>query len=489
MAYNYIRMLLTFSIGLIIIKQLINFDKGFYAVYTLVTIGLGVGVMIREIARAATVPFFTQLDEKSDLTLRFRQSVFVILFSIFVNFLLSLILLYFSEQFQINDKFKQEFITFFWLRFVGFSILMLSVPIMNLYAYKGKMGVYNLWLLLERFIDLIAVQAIFIWAIKSNSGHALIVNGYTYLAGSTLLFFAFLMFFNHETKGKIKFIPKYPDHEALQYIKKQIFGTFLLVLNMAFFFRLSLVLVNIFFGEGLSYIYSIAIQISSYLRQAIMGLITGVDSFFSRSKLEKGIIKACKTVSFFGQLNSILLIPLTILLFLFTPQIIIWVISDQNSTQGEEYANIVLLTRIFIVGVSIRSLSEHWMEFLNGSGNVIKYSKKIIWISALTPIFLFMLQAAPTDKLINFLGWHFSISMLISHLIIVPSVFIKTCDTNYIQLLKPILIRLGFYSLILLFFRFNLTFLLVVLFICFCIDLLLFIKTNDEKNNPRTHKL
>ena len=53
---NYIRMIMTFSMGIIIVRLLLDKSQEIFSIYTLVTVGIGIGVMLKELLRIALVP-------------------------------------------------------------------------------------------------------------------------------------------------------------------------------------------------------------------------------------------------------------------------------------------------------------------------------------------------------------------------------------------------------------------------------------------------
>ena len=53
---NYARLLTTFILGIAIVRILVGLGSDVFSVYALVTIGLGVGTMLKELLRLGLVP-------------------------------------------------------------------------------------------------------------------------------------------------------------------------------------------------------------------------------------------------------------------------------------------------------------------------------------------------------------------------------------------------------------------------------------------------
>jgi len=445
-ASNYVRMLLTFLIGIVIIRDLTHMEEGLYSTYVLVVVGLGFGVMMREVIRAAIVPFIGHSLSLSGEVNGYGKSIFIASVASIVYFAIVLLIVFFRDVFDVNPLYIDTFSVFVLLRGVAHILLLLQTPALNMLAVSEKMGLYNTLVFFERVGELVAVELIYYSVFSDNYADALVINGVTVLLWNFVL--VVLVATMLKVHGRsLMFKLNMLDKNDWKFLRKQVAGNIFLVINMAFYFRFSIVLVNVLFGELASAIYGISTQIIGYLRQAVMGLVTGIDSYFSKNIKNKRNTQVNEQLFVVGEINSVLVIFAAMCMYVALPYIVSGVVSGELSDYIEQ---IVFLGNVFLVGVVARSLSEHWMSYMSGIGKVKDYSILIFFVSTTTPVVIVFLWFYDIVNPLQYLAYHFVLAMIVSHMLVIPLVIRKcegvSIDRNY----KSILRRVFFYSFTLL---------------------------------------
>ena len=62
---NYARLIIGFLAGILVVRQLLAYGEDIFNIYTVVTVGAGIGIMLKEILRIALVPLLTEHWQKN----------------------------------------------------------------------------------------------------------------------------------------------------------------------------------------------------------------------------------------------------------------------------------------------------------------------------------------------------------------------------------------------------------------------------------------
>ena len=432
-------MALSFSIGIYILRSLLAYDPGLYAVYSLVTVGLATGVMLRESVRAALVSAIskslisvTSGDQQKGMHDALTISIIVAIINVLISILLSS-----SVHFlNMSEIYKSQFTLFMILRSLGYAAVIVVIPYMNVLAFKNRMVAYNVFLLFERCVDLVAVELLLYLLAGDHSDTPLIHAASVYVIFSGVVSILLILYTKYSSGHHLTFKPSKPSIPLFLSIKQNIIGSMMLVINMAMYFRFSLLLVNTLFGEIMGTAYAVSVQISSYLRQAIMGLVLGLDSRFSRKN--RGQIRNA-SVSDVNEQLYVVLVPLVMLCSLATIYMDTLVGLATNSTK----VNVPLissLSSLFIVGVAIRGSSEIWMQLMISDSRIKAFAQPILLFSLLTPLVTIFASNVTNEYGIVIVAQWFVISMFLAHLCVVPYVLSKIAPQLLLtDLYKPII--------------------------------------------------
>lgn len=414
---NYVRMACTFAIGIYIMRRLLSIDPSLFAVYTLLTVGLGVGMMIREALRMALVPFLRQhiKPDGSITSSQFQQSLTLTTIFALANTSLYFFIAHMGSLFNISATYADQFKDFVFLRGIGYSFIIICVPFLNLLANEYRMISYNCWLLAERVLDVVVIETI-IRALHDNSTQPLVSGGIAYLVCTFFLMCLLILIRKFTSREGISIKPKLITKTNYRYFLKRIRSSGLLVVTMAMYFRFSLVIINIVFGEALAISYAIAVQVSSYLRQITMGLITGLDSYFARKSADRTKNLMAKEVNKKALSSAIFLFLVFLTFIIFLRPLV------QFLTQGSDIniESVLIFSTFFLCGVFIRATSETWMQFLSGLGKVNLYSTKVFCVAVISQAYVLILSQFSLNEPEYYIGAGFFAAMFVSHWLIVP---------------------------------------------------------------------
>ncbi|MHC9510135.1 hypothetical protein [Kangiella sp. M94] len=475
-AINYSRMILTFLIGLLIIKLLITEDKELYSVYVLVTMGLGLGAMFRELLRASIVPFLS-LKGDAGINENYSKSLYYTLQVILLFLACSFVLYSLKDFLEISPAYQSSFDAFYWARVIGAALLLLSFPALNVLAYNNQMVRYNLWFLFERVGEFLSVLLIIPANLYLNYDEPLLVNATVFLAWAIFQSVYFIAIF-HKSHTNCLMRPKRYTREERTYLFRQLKANLLLIINMALYYRATLVLINILFGSSVSVVYGLIVQLATYIKQVATGLVTGIDSFFAKTYKNKGESK--QAVKIIESLNMLIMLPFSTFVVIVFPFLLNF-ITEQKFDTPSHYIH--YLFALFMIGIVIRSLSEHWMGFLSGIGHANLYTGRIVIIASLVTASIFGIYYLKLEQPIFWIGVVFIIGMVASHFFIVPWQYSLKTKTRYGSNIYEILLFSAIYTtmIIVSFYINNTVASLGVLTVIFALHLLTVWKQYNKK--------
>lgn len=427
---NYARMVLGFGISLVIIKRLLSFDPELYGIYVLVAFGLGIGSMVRELLRASLVPLMTDRGG-SDRTpdpraISLGNTASLLMAAVVV--VIGLGILSAEDVLVVPTVYRSGFAGFFLFRILAGAVFLLSLPALTTLSLQKQMGWYNLWLLLERVGDLIAVETM-LSLIGDDPSMAIVMGGAVYFFWCLLQTVAVM--------GSVGFVRsgvavhyRIPTEEERRRLWDQFRGHLQVIVNMALYFRGSVVLANIWLGAELTAVFGAVVQLAGYLRQAVGGAVFGSDALFVSDgrRLIRGLKRLLEKI---GDLNASIALAVTLPAMLLMPEIADFFVGDLEEQAVQFF---VLSGRLLTMGVLFRGLAEHWMQFLNGSGRVRVYSKRLLAIALLSPVVWVVGHQAPPAALAIAWSTFFLAAMAMSFLIVLPWVVASELGDSFLPL-------------------------------------------------------
>ena len=445
---NYFRMLFTVVLGLWLVRILVDISPDVYAVIVLMGTSVGVAGMLTEMVRGTMVPELS-LALNSGIPRKFETTlsssfILSILAAIFAVFILSLFY-YFLTSFSIPQHLLAAAKIFLLTRMVSVFIAIAVAPATNLLPITNRMISYNFWRVLERAAEVLS--AFSIWYFFSDELPAVMLEyfAYTSLVATTLVIMSWALHgYYCQSTARIKLSAV--SLSEVKNITKTAGWNGFVVLSMNLYFRFDVFLMNILFGVTGTFIFGIATQLVNYTRQLTIGLVQGLDAVAAKLHSNKKSGAPENPVNLLlitSHMQALLTLGGAVFILMNTKDLFfVWLGDRINASEGT-YSSIVLICQIMLVGISARSLSEGWMKFLSGSGNVKKYGPTLLIGAVFNPVLIAGLYfLLPVEYKILSIPISFSVLLLIVHLVALPKIVTKHFEITHNELFQPFKIPL-----------------------------------------------
>lgn len=267
------------------------------------------------------------------------------------------------------------------------SLVMIGCsPVFNMYLVRERIATYNFWLTLLRVGYPLAALVVILLDIEGASSQ---VACYGLLSSGicVAVMLASTSFMLARDPGlrvwPIRF--SYPD---VRYLLR--YGGLNASANMAMrsYMLVGSVIMNALFGLVGNAVFSLASQLSAYVRMAAGGMAVGLDAVAARMKAnadDTGMLGIVRTSTL---LHGMVVLPVAVGLFVYArPVVEFWVVR-QGTAIGGYVDDIVALTRIMIVGYAAVSLSDGWLKVLYGAGSADRIVKPLVGGAVLYPLII-----------------------------------------------------------------------------------------------------
>lgn len=426
--------------GVALMQLLLVLGHDVFAVVTVLVAGIGITELLREVVRASTVPELAAAwhsAAQDEFVKVFNATLFISAVSAaltgaaYVGFVVLL------SSLNIPTHMLAAAQIFLWIKAFEAFATILSGPILNMYAVTERFGELNFWVSFDRACDVIAAGVICLRA-DADPARSLVEYGVLSTA-LRLVGLAVSTFRIAMQEGKIRLRP---TSTALRECPRLLHsfgwnGAYVVAMNLHI--RFDILLVSAFCDLPYAVAYSIANQFVSYLRQISVGFVSGLDAIAARM-LHGGKLRELKAaLHSTSNLQAKVLIPLALLVMLIPgPLIRVWIL-DRSSDLGASFPTIIMLTRMLLVGIVARTLSEPWMAVLAGMGHAKSYSPFVLVGALLNAILVPTLLAVLPKEL----GWFAPAVVLcavftVVHLWIIPRVTASLLATTALDLMRPL---------------------------------------------------
>ncbi len=439
---NYARMLITLALGLLFVRMMVAVDNQLYVVVALLGTSIGVAGIFKEAMRGSMVP---------ELGLALHSGSVENFNSVFVNsfviaagaalFAISVLaaFYYFLTSFQISPDLLYAAKVFLLTRVIVTVVAIMAAPSTNLLPINGKMASMNIWMVLERGGE-VAAAAIAIYLSSSESSSAVLIT-FSWMSAAAMTSVT-LGWAVHglTTVNGIRFLPNRISLSILARIAKTIGWNSFVSISFNLYFRFDMFIINILFGSAATFVFAIATQMLNYSRQLTTGIVQGLDSVFAKlhSESEKGGSDHLMLMRQSGTMQALTTLSGCGFLMIYSPQIFQLWVGDKIDGDTLLTSNIVLTCRIMLIGVVARNLSEGWMRYLSGTGEVRRYAPILMVGAVLNPCIIFALYYTfDSEQAYWSVPVTFSALFVIVHLIALPKLTASIMKTRMIDLLSP----------------------------------------------------
>lgn len=441
-ASNYARLLTTFVIGLVVVRLQLRLGEDAFAFITLMLSNIGIALLLKEVVRAGVIPALGAAyhdDDHDNFRSVFNSALvvsFVVGVATAVLFLSSTVFIPFLS---IPEELYSAARYFIALSAIGaFTTIVLS-PVFHMYVVAERMVEYNFWLILDRAGDLLAV--IITLSIAWNGSPSQPIMCYVTLAtASEVIVGVVSACFALRATPRARFALQTSSRKSISEFTRSAAWIVVTTIAMNLYTRVDMLLMNIYFGLFGTLVFGLATQATYYIRQLVMGVVSGVDAVSARVAKRESHADMLQLIRNSTSLQAVVIFPMMFSLMLYAEELVgLWVggrLKDPDST----IPMIATMIRVLTVGVASRSLSEGWMSILNGAGKVDRYARFIIIGGLLNAsIGLGVLWFMDAVTLFYVPAWICSFVLFVVHLVVIPVVIACEYEESVWAILSPLL--------------------------------------------------
>lgn len=448
---NYLRLLVGFAIGLLLVRQLLQYGSDIFNIFTIVTVGAGIGIMLRELLRIALISHLSEAWAKQDeaggdehFRQVFGQALAVSAVACGIGLALMAVLALLLPALDIQPENIGAAQWFVAARAVIMTVTVMMSPLLTMVLVMQRFGRMNTLMTLERVSDMAAVLCPMVLLSPGFDGaSALIVFGCAsavltaalyLLAGWRIVRRAPILLRPHWYWGK---------SAGRRTLMVSILWAFALVLSFNLYLRFDTLFINRHFGASATIAFGLTVQLIGMVRQLTAGIVQGLDAvaarfrFASRDDAERGADDG------FGRILSLSNYLQTVISGCAVVMLSVWLDELLQLWVGGRVPDpeVLTLTRSFVLimlfGIVAIALSDGWTNALNGTGKKQLYIRYTLTLACLNTIILLGLGqlGSVTPMMLAVL---FSVLLTIGHLVIVPQVYAHSTGVPLRSLMTPI---------------------------------------------------
>ena len=267
------------------------------------------------------------------------------------------------------------------------ATIILSAPLFNMYMVLEYNAYFNLFKTLERVGMLLAACALLFLGVAG--GPALIWFGFLTAALSGLATVG-------STVGLAIRKPQLrPRAGRGLAFARSIFRSCMLntvaITGVNSHVRVDALLLNLSHGLSANTAFGIAVQLTGYCRQIGAGLTRGLAAVSTRMTSRDGGEGIAWLIRQSTRTHMIVILPAVILVGLFTPELLVGWLGPTLREDPELLAMTVLICRVMLVGITVRTVTDPWIEILYGAGKLRSYFVLLVLAGVLNPVLALLL--------------------------------------------------------------------------------------------------
>lgn len=448
-ASNYARLFLNVSAGLLLVPLLLgSLGDDVFGLWILLGSTVGFGELFREVIQRSLNKELGAAyhDPEPSVFRETFSSAFVVSLlaaigaaTIFAGLIAIVPLLSIPES--LHDAAR-------WVIIVLGASSMISIvlaPAFNTYMATERMVAFNTWKTVIRISLLLSAIFVF-WGLRSEE-----TSSYsTVELGEQLILFVVVAQALHllitfiavgaivVIDPRVRFSLSAISRRRVRQVFSESSWNSLTVIAMNLHIRVDQIIMNAAFGLVGNTVFGIGVQLSSYIRMLATGMTDGLESVTARYSVTKGDeIAALNSHS--TRLHAWVTLPAAAaVLITAEPLLDLWV-GSRLTDRDEQLPLAAAMTRILIVGIICRAISDGWIRVLYGAGHVKRYVPIMLIGGVLNPIVAIVLLRTLPEPL----RWYapaiaFSAIMLGAHFLWLPRIVSACLGVSYRSVLAPV---------------------------------------------------
>jgi O-antigen/teichoic acid export membrane protein len=440
-ASNYLRLLTTFIIGLAVVRLQLRLGEDAFAFITLMLSNIGIALLLKEVVRAGVIPALGAAyhdDAQDNFRSVFNSALVVSCVAGIATAVLFLGSTLFIPFLSIPIELHGAARYFIAVSALGaFATIVLS-PVFHLYVVAERMVAYNFWLMLDRAGDLLAV--IITISIAWDGGVSQPIVCYVTLAtASEVLLGVVSACFALRAIPRAQIALRTASRKAITEFTRSAAWIVVTTIAMNLYTRVDTLLMNLYFGLFGTLVFGLASQATYYIRQLVMGVVSGVDAVSARVAKRETHANMLQLIRNSTSLQAVVIFPMMFSLMIFAEELVTLWVGVRLNNPNVTVPTIATMIRVLTVGVASRSLSEGWMSILNGAGKVDRYARYIIVGGVLNAsIAAGALLLLNTASLFYVPAWICSIVLFAIHMVVIPIVVAREYKESVWAIISPL---------------------------------------------------
>lgn len=377
---NYGRLIATFVIGIVIVRIMAEIGPDAALIYLLLISSTGIAAMFKFALQNALVPALgLSIDGSGEHDF---QKVYWTSFVLGVGAgLLSVVL--FAGFWLVSDQLNFGALsqTTIAIALLGTAVQTFAssvgIVFLNLLLVERRLVAYNIMLVLDRALILVAATVIIVLPPATSVDDKLQLF-YALVGGLTIVLQLgiYVLAVRGEPHLRLRRAPLVRQTTA--WISAFIGWNAVVVIAFALFTRWPPLVVNWSLGELMTLTLSIVLLLIGYQRQLSMGLVVGLDAMVARLMGTENDGEASSLILRWTYILTVFATFSCALIGLFVETILALWFGDSLSESGWVPAMSADLFRIMSFGIAASILSEGWMKFLSGRGEVRAFAPPLL---------------------------------------------------------------------------------------------------------------
>lgn len=437
-ASNYLRLLSTFLIGLLFVRLALRFGTEAYGLIVLLGVSTGVLNMIYEIVSWSMVrELGTAYHSGDDRQFRSAFSTaLVVCFAAAVATVGAFGLLALILPWLKIDAFLLTAARWFVLFAAVQSFFRIALaPAINMYLISERMVAVSLLDVVARLLDLLAV-VLTLMLVENVPGTQIVSYGLLSNGLASLQICAASVGMIWLDRRMLPALSLVTRQEIISMVKTSGWNTVVSVaMNLGN--RTDAVIMNVFFGLGGNLVFGIGLQVAAYARMLAQGMTIGIDAVATRISAAADAQAIRGLLNYTTRLHGWVAFPAGLgCCFLVEPFLHVWV-GNQVKDPAVQIPQIVAITRVLLIALTVRSISDGWTRVLYGAGHIRTYAP-LVFIGAMFNPFLSVALLWVFPNWYTAPAWAHSSLFLVVHLLILPGVLERRLAIGYRDTLLPL---------------------------------------------------
>lgn len=446
LASNFGRLGINLMMGLVLVPVLFHWlGNDWYGLFQLVFGSVGLALLFEDVSRTSMIRELARAFHSKDSE-EFRRVYSTGMCLAVVAALLStslFVVLYFLiPHLNIREEMHGPARTLVIAQGITSFATTLLTPTVNMFVVTLRFLADNIWQVIRRAAYVIsACVCAFVFRMDDPAeGFRAFVLGANAIALATVIASALQLVIADR-----RLVPsmRYFDRQTLRNIWPTVMWNTLVNMAMNLYERTSGVIMNLAFGLHGNAVWGPALQLSSYVRMASLGVNGGIEAVSAKVAADHGE-RSERMQSMIRRaivLHALVALPMAVLIFgLAGPLVRMW-IGDKIDRPDVSIPQIVLLTQILLIPVTARAISDCWSRILYGAGFVSRYAKMVLVGGAINPVLTWgLLKLAPLPEPMRLYvpAAAFALVFTVFHFILLPRITARCINVSVAQIFGPL---------------------------------------------------